>query len=62
MVANPAAMALHVDVHTVTGLMALNRMLTDQGSMVAYIDDFRLLMILTLLTLPFLLLFRRQKS
>ena len=30
--------------------------------MVAYIDDFRLMMILTLLTLPFLLLFRRAKA
>ena len=29
--------------------------------MVAYIDDFRLMMILTLLTIPFLFLFRRAK-
>jgi MFS transporter, DHA2 family, multidrug resistance protein len=56
---NPAAIAAHVDVGTAKGLAALNAMITDQGTMIAYIDDFRLMMVLTLLTIPFLLLIKR---
>jgi MFS transporter, DHA2 family, multidrug resistance protein len=58
---NPAALAAHVDVGTAKGLAALNAMITDQGTMIAYIDDFRLMMVLTLLTIPFLLLIKRAK-
>jgi len=61
MTANAAAASAHIDVTTAKGLMMLDRLITDQGTMVAYIDDFRLMMILTLLTIPFLLLFRRSK-
>ena len=61
MTANAAAASAHMDVTTAKGLMMLDRLITDQGTMVAYIDDFRLMMILTLLTIPFLLLFRRSK-
>ena len=46
----------------VPGLLALNGLITNQSAMVAYIGDFRLMMILTLFTLPFLLLFRRAKA
>jgi DHA2 family multidrug resistance protein len=60
-VSNPAAIAAHVDVGTAKGLAALNAMITDQGTMIAYIDDFRLMMVLTLLTIPFLLLIKRAK-
>jgi len=42
-------------------LMMLDRFIVNQGQMVAYIDDFRLMMILTLFTFPFLLIFRRSK-
>jgi hypothetical protein len=41
--------------------MALDRVITAQGQMVAYLDDFRLMMILTIFTFPFLLIFRRTK-
>ena len=58
---NPAAIAAHVDVGTAKGLAALNAMITNQGTMIAYIDDFRLMMVLTLLTIPFLLLIKRAK-
>jgi DHA2 family multidrug resistance protein len=58
---NAAAASAHVDIGSARGLMMLNQLITDQGTMVAYIDDFRLMMILTLLTLPFLLLFRRAR-
>ena len=62
MAANPAASAAHVDVLTTRGLLALDSLVTNQSAMVAYIDDFRLMMILTLLTIPFLLLFERPRS
>ncbi|HEX4596836.1 MAG TPA: DHA2 family efflux MFS transporter permease subunit [Burkholderiaceae bacterium] len=40
------------------GMATLNAGLTAQASMIAYIDDFQLMLILTLLTLPLLLLVR----
>ena len=55
---NPAAIAAHVDAGTVKGLAALNAMITDQATMIAYIDDFQLMMVMTLATIPFLLLIR----
>jgi DHA2 family multidrug resistance protein len=36
-------------------------MITNQAAMIAYIDDFRLMMVLTLCTIPFLLLIRRAR-
>jgi DHA2 family multidrug resistance protein len=57
-VSNPAAIAAHVDTATVNGLAALNAMITDQAAMIAYIDDFQLMMVMTLVTIPFLLLIR----
>jgi DHA2 family multidrug resistance protein len=58
---NMAAASAHLSTHTVQGLMVLNRFITNQGQMIAYIDDFRLMMILTLFTFPFILIFRRTK-
>jgi DHA2 family multidrug resistance protein len=40
------------------GIAALNAAVTRQAAMVAYIDDFKLLMLVTLLSIPFLLLLR----
>jgi DHA2 family multidrug resistance protein len=57
---NPAMAAAHVDT-TTQGLAALNNIITNQSMMIAYIDDFRLMMVMTLLTLPFLLLIRNVK-
>jgi MFS transporter, DHA2 family, multidrug resistance protein len=59
---NPAALSAHVDTATTAGLAALNAMITDQATMIAYIDDFRLMMVMTLLTIPFLLLIRNVKA
>ncbi len=42
-----------------SGLAALNQEVTRQASMIAYIDDFKLMMIVTLLAVPLLLLLRR---
>jgi len=40
------------------GIAALNAAVTRQAAMVAYIDDFKLLMLVSLLSMPFLLLLR----
>jgi DHA2 family multidrug resistance protein len=53
---NPAAIAAHVDTATANGLAALNAMITDQAAMIAYIDDFQLMMVMTLVAIPLLLL------
>ncbi len=57
---NPAAAG--IDVHHVQGLLQLNRMITNQSAMIAYIDDFKLMMVLTIATIPFLLLIRNVKA
>lgn len=44
--------------HTSAGLAALNEEVTRQATMIAYVDDFKLLLIMTLATMPFLLLMR----
>ena len=58
---NPAAVAAHVDITTTKGLAALNAMITQQASMIAYIDNFWMVMLLTLATAPFILLLRRAR-
>ena len=59
---NPAVSAAHVDVTTASGLAALNAMITRQASMIAYIDNFWMVMLLTLATAPFILLLRRGRT
>jgi MFS transporter, DHA2 family, multidrug resistance protein len=58
---NPAVSAAHVDVSTTSGLAALNGLITNQSAMVSYLDDFKLMMVLTLLTIPFLLMIKGAK-
>jgi DHA2 family multidrug resistance protein len=60
-VSNPAAIAAHVDTGTATGLAALNAMITDQALMIAYLDDFWIMMVMTLAAIPFLLLIKGTK-
>jgi MFS transporter, DHA2 family, multidrug resistance protein len=43
------------------GIAALNAEVTRQAAMVAYIDDFKLMMVIALLTLPLLLLLREAR-
>jgi DHA2 family multidrug resistance protein len=45
-----------------TGIAALNAEATRQAAMVAYIDDFQLMMIVLIVTLPLLLLLRQPRS
>ncbi|MFL6656744.1 MAG: DHA2 family efflux MFS transporter permease subunit [Massilia sp.] len=44
------------------GIVALNAEITRQASMVAYVDDYWLMMILTLLAIPLLVLMRTSRS
>jgi MFS transporter, DHA2 family, multidrug resistance protein len=60
-VSNPAVAAAHVHTGSVQGLAGLNALITNQATMIAYIDDFRLMMLMTLATIPFLLLIRNVK-
>jgi DHA2 family multidrug resistance protein len=45
-----------------SGLAALNGEITRQAATIAYLGDFRLMMAITLLSIPLLLLLRRPKS
>lgn len=47
---------------TVTGRAMLNQIVTQQASLIAYIDDFKLLMILAIAAVPLLLLLRKPKG
>ena len=44
------------------GIAALNVEVTRQAQMVAYIDDFKLMMVIALLSAPLLLLLRKSQS
>jgi DHA2 family multidrug resistance protein len=59
--ANPAAAAAHVDMATTRGLAGLDAMISNQATMIAYIDDYRLMMIMTLITIPFLFLIKKVR-
>ncbi len=47
------------DIHSSAGLMALNGEVTRQAALIAYLDDFRLMMLISLCTLPLVILLRR---
>src|SRR6185312_4825342 len=48
----------HLDVHSQTGLAMLDEIVTQQATMIAYLNDFKLLMILTLAMIPLVLIIR----
>jgi MFS transporter, DHA2 family, multidrug resistance protein len=50
------------DLHSTHTLAQLNSMVTSQAAMVAYNDDFKIMMLLSLLTIPFLLFMRVRKT
>src|SRR6202011_3906217 len=54
---NPAIAAAY-GVHTPAGAALLERAVTQQAAMIAYIDDFWFMLFLTLLVIPLLLLIR----
>jgi DHA2 family multidrug resistance protein len=58
---NPAMNAAHLSAGSLRGLEALNGTITNQATMIAYIDDFQLMMVLTLATIPFLLIIKKVR-
>jgi len=58
---NSAAMASHVNPGTLSGLLGLNGIISNQAAMIAYIDDFWLMMILTVATIPLLFLIKKVR-
>jgi DHA2 family multidrug resistance protein len=64
---NPANPAVHdptslYDMATQAGPALINGEITRQASMIAYVDDYRLMMLLTLAVIPMLLLIRPPKA
>jgi DHA2 family multidrug resistance protein len=51
-----------LDPATTAGITSLNGEITRQASMVAYVDDFRLMFIITIACMPMLLLMRRPRQ
>ena len=47
--------------HTTSGIAALNAEVTRQAAMVAYVDDFKMMMVVALIAVPLLLLLRRPR-
>jgi len=56
-----AMQAAHIDLTNQHHLMMLNGEITRQAGMIAYINDFKLIMVMTLMLVPLLLLFRRGR-
>ena len=50
--------AAHLDVHSQTGLAMLDAIVTQQATLIAYLNDYKLLMILTLAMIPLTLIIR----
>jgi DHA2 family multidrug resistance protein len=48
--------------NTASGLAALNLEIDRQATMIGYLDDFRLMMAVTLLAIPLLLLIRKPRQ
>ncbi len=55
---SPAVLADRVHLSSAAGIAALNGMITDQATMIAYLDDYKLMMLMTLAVIPLLLLLR----
>ncbi len=53
-----AFLSSHIDPHSVPGMLALNQLITQQAAIIAYLDDYKLMMVLTLAVIPLLLLLR----
>ena len=54
-----SGLAGRFDLHSMAGLQSLNSELTRQATMVAYVDDFQLMLVITLACMPMLLLMRK---
>ena len=56
---HPAFIANHIDPNTEVGLQVFNQMVTQQAAMMAYINDYKLMMVITIAVIPLLLLLRK---
>jgi MFS transporter, DHA2 family, multidrug resistance protein len=57
---NPAASGFNFG--STSGLLAVNGLITNQAAMISYLDDFKLMMVLTIVTIPFLFMIRNVKA
>lgn len=55
---NPAYAASHMDPTKKAGLAVVDRLISNQAGIIAYLDDFKLMMMITLAVIPLLLLLR----
>ncbi|MEJ1959765.1 MAG: MDR family MFS transporter [Nitrosomonadales bacterium] len=55
---NQALLAGHIDPHSLAGIAALNNTITNQAAMIAYLNDYQLMMALTIAVIPLLILLR----
>jgi DHA2 family multidrug resistance protein len=60
--AQPALQAEHIDLTTTSGLALLNNEITRQAAMIAYINDYKLIMILTIGLIPLLLFLKKAQQ
>jgi DHA2 family multidrug resistance protein len=60
--ANPAIRAAHINLTNQHSLALLNGEITRQANMIAYLNDYKLIMIMTLMLAPLLLLFRKGRK
>jgi DHA2 family multidrug resistance protein len=58
---NPAFTSANININTDLGIAQLNHMITDQAQMIAYINDFKMMMVLTLVLMPLLLIIHVPK-
>lgn len=58
---NPAFASNNIDIHTDLGIAKLNYLITDQATMISYINDFKMMMVLTIVLMPLLLIIRVPK-
>ena len=59
---NAPAVMQHLDPLKAAGRAALDGMITTQATIMAYMDDFKLLMIMSMVSIPLVLLLRRPAS
>ena len=60
---NPLLQAqLHGQSPTLQSMAGLNAAVTEQAAMIAYVDDFKVMMVLTLAALPLALLMRKSNA
>jgi DHA2 family multidrug resistance protein len=56
---NPAYGSMHINPSSTISLAGLDGFITNQAAMIAYIDDFKLMMVITIAVIPLLLLLRK---